>query len=166
MEILDIYDDNGNLTGKQIERNNNKIYLGPNEHVAIVIIFIENSEGKFLMQKASKQKDGLYAATGGHVCSGETPKKTIIREVNEEIGIDITNDNIIYLGNVILGTPIRHMFYLQKDIDLEDIKIQKEEVEEVCYLTYEQIEELIQKELLRPSNKLVLERVIEYKNNH
>ena len=166
MEILDIYDDNGNLTGKQIVRGDNKIKLGPNEHVAIVMIFIENNEGKFLMQKASIQKDGMYAATGGHITSGETPYSTVIREVKEEIGIDISNDNLVYLGNFILGIPIRHMFYLKKDINLKDIIIQKEEVESVCYLSYEQIQELIQNNQLRESNKLVLERVIEYKNNH
>lgn len=166
MEILDVYDDNGNLTGKKVLRDKDKVILGPNEHIAIVMLFIENDEGKILMQKTSRLKDGLFAATGGHIISGESPRETIIRETKEELGIDIANDNLIYLGAFIEGVPIRHMYYLKKDILLEDIVIDPEEVEEVFYFSYDEIKELILKKQLRESNKMLLKKVMDYKNNN
>ena len=94
MEILDIYDDNGNLTGKTIKRGDKSVKLNMHEHIALSVIFIENSEGKYLIQKTSQEKGGEFSSTGGHVDSGETPYGAIKREVKEELGIDISNDEI------------------------------------------------------------------------
>ena len=51
MEILDIYDNNGNTTGRTIIRGDKNAILNDNEHVAIAVIFIENSNGEFLIQR-------------------------------------------------------------------------------------------------------------------
>ena len=56
MELLDIYDDNGNKTGRIIERGDKSVKLSKNEHIAISVIFIENDNGEFLIQKTSKEK--------------------------------------------------------------------------------------------------------------
>ena len=89
MELLDIYDDYGNITGEYVERGPKTKELGPNKHIAICVIFIENSKHQFLIQKTSEEKDSVFASTGGHVDKGEEPSKSIIREVKEELGIDI-----------------------------------------------------------------------------
>lgn len=47
MELLDIYDDNGNKTGRIIERGDKSVKLSKNEHIAISVIFIENDNGVF-----------------------------------------------------------------------------------------------------------------------
>ena len=98
MELLDIYDDNGNKTGRIIERGDKSVKLSKNEHIAISVIFIENDNGEFLIQKTSKEKGNIYSSTGGHVDSGETPITAIKREVKEELGIDISNDLIEEYG--------------------------------------------------------------------
>jgi 8-oxo-dGTP pyrophosphatase MutT (NUDIX family) len=73
MELLDVYDNNGKLTGRKIERGDKKAILNENEHIAVAVIFIENDNGEFLIQKTSKEKGGEFSSTGGHVDSGETP---------------------------------------------------------------------------------------------
>ena len=83
MEILDIYDDLGNITGKTIIRGDKSVKLEPNEHIALATIYIENSNGEFLIQKTSKEKGNVFSTTGGHVDSGETPLEAIKREVKE-----------------------------------------------------------------------------------
>ena len=55
MELLDVYDDNGNKTGKVVERGTPDSSFLNNEHIAVAIIYIENSNGEFLIQKTSKQ---------------------------------------------------------------------------------------------------------------
>ena len=56
MELLDVYDDKGNLTGKKVERGEKVKELEENEHIAVGVIFIENSKGEFLIQKTSKER--------------------------------------------------------------------------------------------------------------
>ena len=165
MELLDIYDDFGRTTGKVIVRGDKSVKLNKNEHIAVSVIFIENSNGEFLMQKTSKEKGGLYSSTGGHVNYGETPLETIKREVEEEIGINIYNDDIVELGYKIGGIPLRYMFYLKKDIDINDVKVQKEEVDFVKYMTVEDIYNLMENKEMAEAHTFVFEYIMEYKNN-
>ncbi|MBQ2872617.1 MAG: NUDIX domain-containing protein [Bacilli bacterium] len=163
MEYLDIYDNNGNVTGKVIQRGDKSLKLSDNEHIAVSVIYIENSDGKFLIQKTSQEKGGMYSSTGGHVCSGETPLESIKREVLEELGIDISKDKIEELGFILYDMPIRYMFYIRKDIDLSKINIQNEEVDYVEYMSANQIKELINKKLITESHGKIFEKVLKYK---
>lgn len=161
MEILDIYDSQGKLTGKTIKRGENLDALKENEHIAVGVIFIENDKGEFLIQKTSKEKGGKFSSTGGHIDSGETPLESIQREVLEELGINISKDEIQEYGYLLYDKPIRFLFYLKKNIKQEDIKVQQEEVEYVVYKTKEEIEELIHnKEMLESHGILFQELMI------
>ena len=165
MERLAIFDDNGKDTGKTIIRGDKNVNLTDHEHIATAVIYIENSKGEFLIQKTSKEKGGNYSSTGGHVDSGETPLKTIIREVKEELGIDISNDNIIQLGYLLYDKPLRYMFYLKKDIDLKDIKAQTEEVDYVTYKSISEIQKLIDEGKMTKSHGIIFSKILEYKNS-
>lgn len=165
MELLDIYDDFGKTTGRVIKRGDKTVKLDKDEHIAVAVIFVENSKGQFLMQKTSKEKGGEYSSTGGHVNSGETPLESIKREVKEEIGIDIYNDEIVELGYLLYDMPLRYMFYLKKDIDIEDIIVQKEEVEYVKYMSAEEINKIIEDKQITESHAIIFKKIIEYKNN-
>ena len=148
MELLDIYDNEGNITGRKIIRGDKTAILKDNEHIAIAVIFIENNKSEFLIQKTSQEKGGEFSSTGGHVDSGETPLETIKREVKEELGINIDNDLIEEYGYLLYDMPLRYLFYLRKDIDIKDIVIQKEEVDYVKYMTIDEIKDLIKNNLM------------------
>lgn len=98
MEYLDVYDENKKKTGKIIVRGEKP---KENEHILLSIIFIKNSEGKYLIQKTSKEKGGHYSSTGGHVGSNEDSKTTILRELKEEVDevSYMTKDEILNLIN-------------------------------------------------------------------
>ena len=155
MELLDIYDNNGKRTGRTIERGDKTALLNENEHIAVAAIFIENHKGEFLIQKTSKEKGGHYSTTGGHVTTGETPLETIKREVKEELGIHIENDKIEELGYLSFDKPLRYLYYLQKDIDINALQIQKEEVESAQYMSVEKINELINTEKMLKSHGIL-----------
>lgn len=158
MEYLNLYDKEGNLTNEKGIRGEIT-----NKLVGIVLIFIENSKGEFLIQKTSPSRENVYATTGGHVSYGSTFEETVINEVKEELGIDITNDNIILMNTYIRERVIQKVFYLKKDISINDITIQEDEVENIEWLSKEKINELIENNEFRTSNiepyKFVVEHI-------
>ena len=113
----------------------------------IVSIWIKNSEGKFLISKRSAEKrvsPSTWECTGGAVDTGESTLDAAVREVKEELGIDL---------DPAAGKLVRqsrhdemHEFYdvwlFEKDVDIKDLKLQKEEVSDVRWMTKEDVEEL------------------------
>lgn len=61
MEKRDLYDINKILTGETIYKNDP---IPEGRYILVVLVFIQNSKGEFLIQKRSIQKDGKY---GSHV---------------------------------------------------------------------------------------------------
>lgn len=164
MEWLDVYDNNGNRTGRKVIRGD-KSALGENEHIALAVIFIENDEGKFLIQKTSNEKGGEFSSTGGHVDSGETPLEAIKREVKEEIGIDIYDDKIEEYGFLSYDRPLRYMFYIKKNVNINDTHIQESEVEYMKYMSVEEIRRLIDSEQMLKSHGIMFNELMKMKDN-
>ncbi len=162
MELLDVYDSQAKKTGRVVERGKDNSFT-ENEHIAVAIIFIENSNNEFLIQKTSTEKGGEYSSTGGHVNHGEEPINTIIREVKEELGIEVKKEEIIDLGYQLFDFPIRFFYYLKKDIDLNEITIQEEEVESVSYKTIEEINNIINQGLMNKAHGILFQKLLEYK---
>lgn len=147
MEYLNLYDKEGNLTNEKGIRGEKTDKL-----IGIVIIFIENSNGEFLIQKTSKSRENVYATTGGHVSYGSTFKETVINEVKEELGIDISNDDIIEMNTYIREKIIQKVYYLKKNININNIIIQEDEVEKIEWLSKKQINKIIDNNEFRKSN--------------
>ena len=160
MELLDVYNDDGKKTGRVVERDSDLSSFKEGEHIAVAIIFIENHHHEFLIQKTSKEKGGCYSSTGGHVVHDEDPIDSIKREIEEELGIDVKKESIIDLGYLSFDFPIRFIFYLKKDISIEDIVLQKEEVENVSYMSEEKIKDIIKNGLMLKSHAKVFEYIL------
>jgi len=61
-----------------------------------VILVNQNDEVLLLKRKSTGFGDGLYAFIGGHVEQNEQVTDAAIREVKEEIGININKKNLIF----------------------------------------------------------------------
>ena len=166
MELLDVYNEKGEKTGKVVERSVDDDSFVNGERIAVAIIYIENDKHEFLIQKTSKQKGNIYSATAGHVLHNEKPIETIIREVKEELGIDISNEDIVDLGCLVVDFPVRFMFYLKKNIDLNELVLQKDEVQEVMYMSEKEIRTEIEKGTMNKDyvQSIMLDLVLDYSN--
>ena len=143
-EYTDLYDENKNLTGEKLFREKGTKLIVPNGRYSIVVLaFIENSKGEFLFQMTSKRKKNVWATTGGHVKSGQTSKEAIIEEIKEELGIDINEDEIKLFKTYKYDDAFKDVFYIKKDIDINSLTYQEDEVEYVKYLTKDEILDLI-----------------------
>ena len=144
MEILDLYDDFGQKLKETINRGE-KTEEGKN--IMLSVAFIKNSKSEFLIQKTSKEKGNRYSSTGGHVMHGETGLETIKRELEEELGISATGQDLKYIATFKYPKKncIFNVYLLNIDIDLSKIKLQDTEVESVKYLSVEEINNIINK---------------------
>lgn len=145
MEKRDLYDINGNKTDLTYFKGD-KIPSG--YYPMVVMIAIQNSEGKFLMQKRVEEKGGDYGVTGGHPKSGETPYEGIITEVKEELGIDISNNEIIEFDSGCDLKDCYKMYYTKLDLDLSKLNIQKEELSEVKWFSLEELQDMVNNNIL------------------
>lgn len=105
--------------------------------------WIINSNGEFLVQKRSKLKrnnPGKWSSTNGLRAIGEKSIETCIRETKEELGIDIPIDSIKYVDSKIAGESlIVDIFVTKMDVNIEEIVIQKEEVDEIKWVLLDEL---------------------------
>lgn len=142
MEKRDLYDDNKKLTGKTIYKGEE---IPQGSHILVVLVFIQNSKGEFLIQKRSKIKNGKYATTGGHPKSGEDGIQGIITETQEEIGVQLKKEDLQLYFQGKSAKVFWEDYYVKMDIqNIEKLKLQKEEVDSICWLSIEEINKLMQ----------------------
>ena len=92
MEMWDIYDKDKKRTGKLMKRNDWN--MKPGEFHLTVIGIVQDLEGRFLVTRRNLDKEwaaGWWELPGGGVNAGEDSKDAIIREIKEEVGIDVSN---------------------------------------------------------------------------
>ena len=110
----------------------------PGDRIKVVIIFIRNSVGKYLVQKTSSAKGSNYTSTGGHVGYGESARDTIVREVQEELGLELTSE-VKLLGTITFETRFMDVYYVEQDVDIAALSLQEEEVESVSFMSSEEV---------------------------
>ncbi len=93
MELWDLYTENRELTGKTHIRGE-KI---PNGFFHLVVhIWIKNSKGRWLISQRAADRPTFplkWECVGGSVLKGETSLQGAIREVKEEVGIDLSPES-------------------------------------------------------------------------
>lgn len=137
-EYRDLYD----LNRRPINKKFLKDGIQPrNSKFVTVVVFIFNpSNKKWLMQKRTKDKGGKWATTSGHPISGQTSIEGMVKEIKEELGIEVLEDELRLITTVERKKKFADIYYLEKKIDLEKVKVQKEEVDDVTWMTSKDIE--------------------------
>ena len=158
-ELRDLYDKNSNLTDKTYRKGD---IIPDGYYPMVVMVVIMNPKGEFLMQKRSEQKGGDWGVTGGHPKSGETPLEGIITEVKEELGLDFSKENFILYDSGCDGKDCYKMYYINKDLDIKDIKIQEEELSEVKWFSMEKLRHMVQTKELNENQISCFVKVCDY----
>ena len=161
MEYLQVFNKDKAAIDEKVLRED-KYKLPDGKYFMIVLIFIMNSEGKFLMQKTSKSRNSCIATTGGHVSYGDTGLITVFKEAKEELGLDLDTNEIQYIDTLIFKNGIEETYFVNKDIDINTLTIQKEEVDYVEWFTVDEIKELINKKEFREGNIDAFYKVLDY----
>lgn len=143
MEYYNLYDKNGVITDKIIERND-KVEEG--YYIKTCCVCIMDNNNNILLQQRSKNKKSnalkWTESAGGHVDKDETSLQAIMRETKEELGIKLDKKDVNYMfsmiGEAYETYNICDFYYAKIDVKTEDIIIQKEEVEQVKFVKIEE----------------------------
>ena len=157
MEYRDLYNSERELTGEYILKDE---AVPTDRYIMMVVIFIENSNHEFLIQKRSYNKGGKWATTGGHPKSGESSLDGIITEVKEELGIEIKSP--ILFKQASGKNTFCDLYYLKQDIDLSDLTTQKEEVDCVKWASIEEVERLMKNEEFNKGHFMMFNDCLEF----
>ena len=140
VEIWDILDENGNKKNRTIVRGEE---LQEGDYHLVVHIWILNNKNEFLIQKRAehlKLMPGMWATSGGSAVQGEDSLTAAVREVKEELGVDVDLANFTKIGTIKRKDNIADIWLARQNILLEHVKMQVEEVSEVMWASKEIIE--------------------------
>ena len=89
MELCDVVDQSGNRTGRVVTRGT-KLAFG--EYYLVVHVWIRDENDHYLIQQRAlhlASSPGIWATTVGYVLAGEESITGAIREVKEELGVQL-----------------------------------------------------------------------------
>lgn len=145
MELFDIVDENGIPTGKTVERNvaHKDGIRHRSEHVWIARHTPTGTE--VLMQKRAMIKDSFPGrfdtSSAGHIRAGENPLESAVRELKEELGLNVTTSDLNFIdtfvinyekefhGKLFKDSEIAFVYAYTKPVDIKNLVYQIEEVE-------------------------------------
>lgn len=140
-ELIDILSSTGEFTGKtalKSEAHRKGLY-----HQTVHVWFYTGDNKVLLQKRASVKKvfPNLWdVSVAGHIEAGEKIETAAIREVNEEIGITISESDLQKIGlrkdkivhpNGILDYEFKHIYICKLKKDINQLEIQVGEVDDL-----------------------------------
>ena len=143
-ERVDILTEKGVHTGRSCMKSeaHRKGYWHPCIH-----IWVYNSERSVLIQQRSSTKDTFPSkwdvSVAGHVGENEDPRMAAQRELHEEVGITCQRNELesvdyfaseFFHSNGIIDREYHFVYLIRKEIALEDLSYQEEEVNQAQWI--------------------------------
>ena len=146
MEILDVYNAAGELMGT-LERGRAHAKDAGVYHKC-VYIWVINSSGEVLLEQRAlcKSNPGKWdTGVVEHAWTGETMLEACVRGVREELGVETSEDEYIFINETLngFGWEFRIHYVLYKDIALGDMDLQENEVAQVKWLSLDEYKQFI-----------------------
>ncbi|PPS22437.1 NUDIX hydrolase [Brachyspira murdochii] len=143
-EIWDVYNRNKQKTGRIHRRG---LPLRKNEYHIVIHAWVVNSNDEVIMTKRHKSKKicpNKWECTEGSILTGESSIEGAIREIKEEIGLSFEKEEGIFLTSFILerSKTIIDAFMFRRDVKLEELTLQENEVSEAMIVDREKYFEM------------------------
>ncbi|MCI8387065.1 MAG: NUDIX domain-containing protein [Clostridiales bacterium] len=147
MELFDIVDEYGNPTGETVERTYAHQSGIRHRTAHVWLLRTTNDKVEVLVQKRSDDKDsfpGCYdISSAGHIPAGQDYIESALRELHEELGLDVSPEQLHLCGSKSLATDdcfhgipfhdrqFTRIYAMWYDRSLGSITPQPEEISEV-----------------------------------
>lgn len=152
-EYFDILNAEGKKTGKTKART--LVHKDGDWHAA-VHIWILNREGDILLQRRAANKDSdpnmLDISCAGHLTSGDDSIKGALRELKEELNLEVTPSELTYITTLkrspkhndgFVDNEFDSLYILRTDKSISDLKFQEEEIAEIFYVPYKDFKQMV-----------------------
>lgn len=152
-EFLDVLNGNGEYTNHVSSRE--ECHEKGLWHKAVVVFIIDKDNNNILLQQRSASKKlwpNMWDITaGGHVLTKELGYQAVIRETKEEIGINLNKEELEFIGATssentqgkIINKHFNEYYVVHKDVDINDIKLQDEEVQDIKWIDKKELISMI-----------------------
>lgn len=152
-EMIDIYDDNMKPIGIKDRKDAHREGSWHKTFHCWIVYRDGNGRDLMVVQRRGPDKllfpNALDITAAGHYLAGETMQEGL-REVQEELGIDVTFDNLLYLGvkfdvakvGEVVNREFSDVFLLRYDKDISEYKFQVEEVSGLAVFSIDQALEM------------------------
>ena len=127
-ELLDVYDINWNKTGEVVERYHHQ---KPGAYYLCIHAYIVTRDKKYIIQQRSMKKKyfpGIWDITCGAADSGEDSYTAAVREVGEELGLDVSECEYELVGKHIYFDCLNDIYFFYTDYTKSDCVLDPEEV--------------------------------------
>ncbi|WP_426347900.1 NUDIX hydrolase [Alloiococcus sp. CFN-8] len=145
-EYWNIYDIDRNLTDRIHKRG---VPMAEGDYHLVVHLCIFNSKGELLIQKRQPWKkgwSGLWDLTvGGSAVLGESSREAVEREAKEELGIDVNLEGHRPFMTINFEQGFDDYWMIEKDIPLESLTLQYEEVADAKWVNEEELKAMVEK---------------------
>ena len=142
-EMLDVYDINGNKTGEIVERYHHQ---KDGAYYLCIHAYIVTRDKKYIIQRRSMTKKyfpGIWDITCGAADSGEDSLTAAIREVKEELGLNLEGCRYTLAGRNIYFDCLNDVYFFYTDYTIDDCVPDPEEVMDVKAVDSKELMELI-----------------------
>ena len=141
-EYWDIYDKNRVFQNRTIRRGDT---FADGDYYVSCEAWFQNSKGEMLitLRNPNKKAGGLWEFVGGGVLASETTAQAVVREIKEEIGIDITEAELVYLYEYKHRNYFMDIYLVNKDIDIERLVLDENEAIDAKWVSKEELQIMI-----------------------
>lgn len=144
LEVWDIYDKNRKKTYKRHVRGTE---LAAEDYHIVVHVWIRNNKGEFLLTKRhpNKHYPHLWECPSGSIVAGESSLGEAIREVEEEIGIQLlrTNGQLVKSERRDCFNDFYDVWLFDQSFEISDTILQEEEVTAIQWVTKLELERML-----------------------
>lgn len=153
-EFWDIYDKDRNKTGKLAQRGVDKFKEGE-YHIVVTAVILNSKNEILLTQRASfKTFPFMWECNGGSILAGETSLQGILREVKEEVGVEFSEEEAVFLKTLersCVPADFKDVWVFRKDIDDSEITLPDGEAIAFKWVTIDEFEEMFKLGEIVPS---------------
>lgn len=92
--------------------------------IKVSVAILKNELGEVLLQKKTSDWEWMpnsWICFGGHIDEGESPKECIVRELNEELGVELSPKELFFQETEIAKDVVTEMHVFESLISLSQI---------------------------------------------
>lgn len=150
MEVWDLFDENRQPLGKRAGRRDPMV---KGEFHIVVVVCVVNDRNEMLLTLRAPGKEkypDTWENTGGALEAGEESRTAAVRELFEETGIQVGENELHLLDSQMEEYAFIDVYVVRKDVPLESLRLQEGETADARWASLSEFVQLGEKGIIAP----------------